>query len=317
MKKFIINIAVFFFLILGIDICVGYWGDFLQTHSKGNETKRIYDLIAKDYHDVIILGSSRAKHHYDTPYISDSLNIDAYNAGYDGYGVLMGSTLLELILERYQPQLVIYDVTCGFDIYENPDDNHDTRYIKWLKPYFRHSSVERLIMDVSQEEWYKVHSGLIRYNSTLFTLGLDYLGERKYLERGYEPKGGVLEDTLPGCADTSKEDAKFKEIDPLKIKYVKHLIALAKDNNVPIVFVKSPRYGVKDSFVLKPIKEICLEYDVPFYDYRCSNNFQRPMYFYDRSHLNYVGAREFSLVIADDIITPIIGLQQRTSRQDD
>lgn len=306
MKRFIINIICFFSIIIVIDFFVGRIGDYLQTHSKGNETKRINDLINNDNHDVIILGSSRAHHHYDTPYLSDTLNIDVYNAGYDGFGVVMASGLLELILERYSPKLVLFDVACGFDIYKNMEDDNNKRYISKLKPYYKHEAVGHLIKDISNEEWYKVHSGLLRYNSLLITLFLDFLGEREYLHKGYSPKGGVLKDSFLTEEESIKIDEKYTSVDSIKIKYVKKLISLAKNNDVPIVFVKSPRFGVRNSDVLQPIKDICASYNVPFYDYRSSNQFQMPNYFYDKSHLNSIGAREFSKVVANEILLPIL-----------
>lgn len=81
MKKFIFNILVFFGIIVLIDCGISVLGGYLQNHAKGGSTKKLDDLVMKDKHDIIILGSSRAVVHYDTPFISDSLNLDAYNAG--------------------------------------------------------------------------------------------------------------------------------------------------------------------------------------------------------------------------------------------
>ena len=68
MKKYITNILLFFAIVAMIDLCIGYFGDYLQAHAKGGVTMRINDIAMKDCHDVVVLGSSRAHHHYDTPF---------------------------------------------------------------------------------------------------------------------------------------------------------------------------------------------------------------------------------------------------------
>ena len=263
---------------------------------RGGATLRIDRLVNHDIHDVLVLGSSRAHHHYDTPYLSDSLGIDVYNAGYDGFGVIMADGLLELVLERYQPKLVIFDITYAFDLYKYPQDNQDRRYVSLLKPYYRHKPINRLIYDISKEEWYKVHSGLIRYNSDLVVLLLDYLNNRGNQNLGFAPKSGVLSDY------SEQEDDEILVIDPLKIKYMENLIWLAQSNNVPIVFIKSPRYGVTDSEIIKPARDICQRFNIPYFDYRTDPEFQRSDYFYDPHHLNSIGARAFTKRVAKDVL---------------
>ena len=99
MKKYIVRIILFFAIVVLVDFVVGWAGDYLQTHAKGGDTKAINDLVKKDQHDILILGSSRAHHHYDTPFLSDTLNLDVYNAGYDGNGVILAYGILQMILE--------------------------------------------------------------------------------------------------------------------------------------------------------------------------------------------------------------------------
>ncbi len=97
MKKYIVHILIFFTIVAVIDISVGLAGDYLVSHVKSGDAKRTNDLAMVDKHDVLILGSSRARHHYDTPFLSDTLGLDVYNAGYDGNGVVLAYGLLEMI----------------------------------------------------------------------------------------------------------------------------------------------------------------------------------------------------------------------------
>lgn len=296
MKKFIIKILLFFTIIIVVDFGVGIIGDYLQSHPKDNSTCVLNDLFFKDYHDVIVLGSSRALRHYDTPFLSDTLGLDVYNAGYPGNGVVLAYGLLEMILERYHPKLVLFDVEPSFDIYVYEPDNHHKRYITRLKPYFRNAAVGNIIKDVSKEEWIKVHSGMLRYNTKFVNLLIEAVKHKSSPTAGFEPLYGVY------TKEPSKKPKEEREIDIFKLKYVEKLLELAKSHSVPIAVVSSPRYGVDFVSDLQPVIDICDKHKVPFMNYYSDMYFiQHKEWFNDSMHLNAEGARIFSAKIASDI----------------
>ena len=55
--------------------------------------------------------------------ISDSLGVSCYNAGESGCGIILAYGRLLMILERYTPKAIIYEVTPDFD-YLDGKDNH-------------------------------------------------------------------------------------------------------------------------------------------------------------------------------------------------
>ena len=289
-----VNILIFFTITAIVDYCVGYAGDYMQVHAKGGSTKVLNDLVKYDYHDVIIFGSSRAHHHYDTPYISDALGVDVYNAGYDGNGVILAYGLLDMILERYTPKLVVFDIEPCFDINEYMADSNNKRYISSLKPYYASAGVSDVIRDVSQEEWYKVHSGMIRYNTCVVSLLADQVHSATTLNNGFEPLTGNYQGDPVLIADNNEK------IDTLKLSYVKKLITRIKSLNIPVVVVASPKYYVGSDYLLQPVKEICREESVPFWDYYSNSEFlDHKEWFKEPMHLNEIGARNFSKKIAE------------------
>lgn len=297
MKKFVIHILVFFAIVAAIDIFVGFTGDYLQQHAKGGSTKQFNDLVMNDKHDVLILGSSRAHHHYDTPYLSDTLGIDVYNGGYDGNGVILADGILELTLKHSRPKLILLDIEPAFDVIVYDGDNHHKRYISDLKPYYRAPEIGSIIKDVSEEEWYKVHSGMIRYNTDIIKMTIDNILKRVTPSNGYSPlTGAMLKDLAP------RKTSKPNEIDSFKLKYVAHIIDVAKSNRIPIVLVASPKYTKAGSAILTPVVEICEEKQVPFLDYYSQLDFiAHKEWFKEPMHLNATGARMFSRMIASDI----------------
>lgn len=294
MRKFVVNILVFFGIIFLIDYCMGVTGDYLHSHAKSGFTRRINTIARDGVYDIMIMGSSRAHHHYDAPFLTDVLGKRVYNAGYDGNGVILADGLLELMIERYSPQLILYDVEPAFDINVYAPDNHNTRYIERIKPFWRHKAVGEIIQDVSKEEWYKVHSGLLRYNSTMVTLLGDYLKINDDKMMGFDPLQGEYKNDVKWIREKEEQD-------PLKLKYLELFVRKAKEQAVPLVIIASPRLGANTSEELSPIKDICSRYDVPFWDYYTDEKYQRNDFFKEPTHLNKVGAREYSSEIAKKI----------------
>lgn len=296
MKKYLLHILLFFGIVVAVDVGVGTFGRYLQGHAKGGSTRQFDDLVMKDRHDVLVMGSSRAHHHYDTPFLSDTLGLDVYNAGFDGNGVVLADGVLEMVLNRYKPKLVLFDVEPAFDVNVYDKDNHHTRYIKNLKPYYREKGVSEIIKDVSMEEWRKVQSGLIRFNTEILGMAVDNLIDRGTERGGFQPLSGRIEkEPEPKAAGQS-------ELDPFKLAHIEKLIVLCQRNEVPLLLVGSPKYGRKDSEVLRPVKAIAERYGVRFLDYYAEPSFMaHKEWFKEPMHLNREGARVFSKMIAEEL----------------
>lgn len=299
MKRYYTNILIFFAILAMIDLCVGYIGDYFQTHAKGGDTRVLNDLVRKDRHDILILGSSRAHSHYDTPFLSDSLGLDVYNAGYDGNGIVLSYGLLGMILEHYNPKLVIYDVEPSFDINVYKPDNNNKRYLSTLKPYYRDKRIASIFKDISYEDWLKVHSGMMRYNTKILPIALDNLrGESNYC-KGFKPLKGVYQ---PREDVHLKDNNGNKLVDSIKIEYIKKVIKLTQSYQIPIIMVASPKLFAESSSVFTPIKLICSENNIPFLDYYADGNFNHNNeLFKEPMHLNSTGARLFSGLILNEI----------------
>ena len=295
MKRFVTNTIIFFVIVLIVDVFVGYCGDYMLSKATRGETNRAYSLIKVDQHDVLILGSSRARYHYDSTFLSDTLNLDVYNGGYEGRGVITAYGFLSMILEHYSPQLILFDLNPDFDILVHAPDENNKRYIEVLKPYWRDKTVGSIIRDVSKADWYKCHFGMLRYNTTILQMMVDLRGENFETN-----KGSVL---LNGVYDWEPEITKVETlIDPLKITYIDKFLQLAKDKHIPIIVVASPKYGQTSSNILQPVIDICEEKGIPFFDFWASELFMsHKEWFNDPLHLNHKGTMIFNRLLVDDI----------------
>lgn len=292
MKKYILRILLFFAIIAVLDQMVGCVADYFQSHAKGGDTKKVNDFVLEDKYDIIILGSSRAHHHYVPQVISDSLGLSCYNGGRDGNGILFQYGVYKMIAERYHPRMIIYDVEPSFDIIEYKDDINDTRYLSALKPFFKNPYVSQIFKDVSIKEYIKVHSGLCRHNSSIISEMIDFFVPRDNcidIGSGYIPlQGSILQEPLV-------EPVEDYSVDSLKLVYMYRFIKDASKNNIPLLMVASPKYGATDSRRFNIIKDYCRDYKVPFIDYYADTCYMHHKeWFKEPMHLNDEGAQRFS-----------------------
>lgn len=284
MKKFILRILMFAGLIAAIDFSFGKTMNYMHDHSKGGGmAKRLY--MAREAEDEIMLfGSSRMNHHYNPMILEDSLGLTCFNAGQDGNGIIMSYGFLEMMLKRYKPSLIVYDLS-EFDF--SVGDN--MKYISLLKPYYSEPSIQEIITDISPMDKYKMMCSMYKYNSLVVRILGSYISSSSEYQKGYLPLGGTMDYEV----DDPVENAPM--MDSVKVKYLRKFVELCKAKDVELVFSLSPRYKAKDSSYYKAVKEMILKMNVPFLD-----NYSNPVFcnkrdlFQDQIHMNSKGADEYT-----------------------
>lgn len=293
MKKYLLHIVLFFAIVAAVDFCFGQVCEVLSAHARGGIIKEVRRIAKEQEADVVVMGSSRAHHHYVPSVLTDTLGMTAHNAGVDGNGIVLATGLYHLMTERYQPKVIIYDMTTSFDIYEFADDGNDTRYLGFLRPYFADDEVKKIVTRIDPMERYKNYSAMFRYNSKIVDLFKDQVVVAGFRQDGYRPLYGELTEGRviePGVRPP---------VDSLKYQMLEEFVARTKDQNIPLVVILSPFLGVTSSESFAPMREICDRYGIEFWDYYYDPQFQRPDYFKDGSHLNDKGATEFTKVVAE------------------
>ncbi len=288
MKKFVLKIGLFLLIVVCADVMIGHGLNYITSHiTVGGQGRDNY--IANEAKDgILVFGSSRAVHHYNTPMLEDSLKITSYNCGEDGNGVILGYARLLMIKERHEPQIIIYDVMPEYDLFKN--DNH--KYLGSLRSHYDKDILHPIFVSVDKTEQYKMISRLYRYNSrflqnlVIFFTGYSNDGGIK----GYRPSKGNLDKMK---ITNSIADSISYAYDSLKIDYINRFIELSK--GARLYFVVSPIWYGMDSIQFQPIKEICEIHGIPFIDFSNDPKFvHNDDLFIDGSHLNEKGADVFT-----------------------
>ena len=292
MKKFISKICLFFLLIVIIDIVFGFAMGKISKRIDIGGTGRDNYICNKATDEVLVFGSSRAEYHYNTQMLTDSLGISCYNCGQSGNGIILAYGRLLMMLERYKPKTIIYEVTPAFDFHDEKD-NHKGLGI--LKRYYNRPGVDSIFLSIDPMERYKMMSGMYRYNSSFLQNLIVYLTKKSTQTgvRGFRALDGEM-DTMKIRKNHIAYDSKEGYVyDSLKIQYFNKF--LDKTKGIKLVFVVSPVWYGQDTLVLEPIKEIGKKRNVQLVDFSNDPKYvHNNEYFFDGMHMNARGADEFT-----------------------
>lgn len=285
MKKYIIRILLFFLLVAVLDVIFGFACQYMNDHSKGGGIKSRYYVCKESKDDILVFGSSRAKHHYVPDVIENALGMTCYNVGEDGNGIIMSYGFLKMITQRYSPKLIIYDVT-GYDMYQ--DDN--VKYLDMIKPFYYEPGIDTLFWTVEPKTRIMMISNLYRYNTTCIRVIGNFFHPIGSYPKGYCP----LHKTMNYEPDVKEK--KGGRIDSLKLSFFESFILLTQQKGIDLICCVSPSYKPQtDESYYEPVKQLCDQYSIVFIndcdDTDISDN---RSYFQDVTHMNDVGARMFT-----------------------
>lgn len=274
-------LAVIVITFLIIDQAFGLMADkMIATQSTG---KPAYDISRKGTEKLVVVGSSRASHHYDTKYFTDSLDLPSYNLGMDGRGLTYYEAVLMSYLDNNRPEIIVLDL-----LPSDFDGNLNER-VSALYPYMKgNRHIERISREVSPSNSLTLKSNLYAYNAAL-------LPELKWKLQKYNPDNlgfiplepkkmnGMVESELDISAN----------IDSVSLMSFNNIVKTARERNIKLVVVVSPIFNKLKG--MDNFNRIVNQYDNVYFINDASFQFKEPSAMYnDNAHLNKDGARVFS-----------------------
>ena len=301
-NQFFIRFFLIAIIILFCDLAIGTLLKVFYFRQKSGAPFRTTYSIDSTTAEILILGSSRANHHYVPEVFEGSLHNTFYNAGRDGNFILYNSAIFKAITTRYHPKMIIFDI--------NPDEivytTNSYERLSNLLPYYHSHPVIRSTVNLRNPlEKIKLISSIYPYNSMLTTIAignLEYNKQRKSDNKGYVPINIKMKNERINAVqiDSKKADSR---IDENKTVALMDIITTCKKQKIMLIFVQSPIFVFNnDSYYNSLFSEMCSENDVSYFDLSNQPIFiNHPDYFADRSHLNDEGAKVFSAMLIKKI----------------
>lgn len=296
MKKFFIWIFIVVATVFFVDriLSVGMYKLYFNT--KTTDEYKLSMVITQIKNPILFMGSSRCHHSYVPSIIEDTLNQKVYNAGLWGErNIYFQYGLLCSILSRYTPKVICLEL--------HPVDFCDIQSsglskVSILSPFIGYSSECDSLLKLQGDYFPSKIFHSYRFNGTLVSLIVGNLGiSNSQKDNGYKPLFGEISD--PIIAD----EYNF-HLDKDRISVLEKFAYKCKVNNIKLILLCSPMYVVSPSCkkVYNFISSFTQKRNFIFLNYLDDIRFVgNKKYFYDRGHLNNIGANYFSSIIANQL----------------
>jgi hypothetical protein len=295
-KKFLILLLVLFVC----DRVIGTLIEKAYNDAPEGDVNTFSHSINNPKEDIYIYGSSRAVHGYDCKVFTDSLGYSCFNNGRENSTILYHNTILNEMLKKHEPQIVILDVSAK-ELTWRSAENSKLVLASMILPYVRRdTNFRNIAKELFPEELRKAEvSKIYAYNSLILPLLLGpEKADKSNIVNGYLPLHGVKEEGTP--PELMDENDKT---DVMATQDFENFVKVLTEKHIKLYVIQSPLYvkPFSTSVSLEAMKAILKKYNVPFWDYAFDTAFYKRQYFYDNIHLNDKGAKLFSARIASDI----------------
>jgi hypothetical protein len=296
MKKLGINLIILLGILLVMNLIISYLMERLfyeQTHGDDYVT---IEVLEKTKAEVIILGSSRASHHFISDSIECRTNLSVYNGGRDNMGIHYINAVIPEILSRYTPKYIVLDIIpnaycVGYHNKQSYIHIQSSTLLPFANKHPRiYNCVKKIApMEVIKSKWIKIYP----YNSLIGSAlqnTFTHFGHSQY--KGYEPLISEL-DTIRYNKPFENDSALSEIIDSTATQLLEETIQLCQQKNVKVLICFSPFYFKRPTkFVIDDyFKSLSNKNSIPILDLTKDNRFQKNYkLFYDEMHLNDDGA---------------------------
>lgn len=292
----IVKVIIFILLLVMCDCVSNVMFNFLQDNAlKQSPTGMIAEYTVKMVDsEIVIIGSSRAANHYVSSILADSLSYSVYNCGSGGNLFYYQTCMIDAILRRYAPKMIIWELDPLF--LSSINDNLELDRLSRLLPLHNSNTyIDSILYKRSKFEKIKVKSAMYRYNSRLTNL-LACCSMPDHFDRGYSPLN-TEGYKFPSIEKEILSDSYSGEREELFIRIIEKCLF----ENVEIVFCFSPKLtesNYHENLSYKRIVEIASNKNLRLIDFYHDEKFMNDStLFYNSNHLNDRGAKKYTMEI--------------------
>jgi len=258
--------------------------------------------------EIVVFGSSRACHHYESEVIENITGKSTYNIGRDGLGVPYTRGACDVLLKSYCPKTIVIEV--GPKSIMTRSCGNQLKRVSRLAPYIDQSDVvKEMILSQGPQHKYRYMSKAFRFNGLPMYVFYDITKRDKFV-KGYEALDKVYDPTYFRLPVNAGKGFVQSDLNEDCVRLLIDTIRSAKENGAEVILVTSPRWGgfagyesdERECFAF--IEQLAKEHGASYIavmqeDYP---HFADASLFADVDHLNRQGARVFSEIIADILI---------------
>ena len=275
-----------------VDVAFGFLADWQKKIGLKGDYRPIEYIMKECNEDVLIMGSSVALNSFIPSIIEDTLGLSCFNAGANGQTMIYYHTMLNIILKRYCPKIIVLGL--------HPSEFKNDKIMRYniLTPYFNsgYKEIDSVIIGDNPYDKYLLNFNLYRYNTVWFRILLyNFVDEEDVNSNGFIGK------EKPAVLPIMSSVIRSGYVSASKLDLFKDIIQICKNHSIKLLVVTTPSYshliGLNSS--VECVKEICFNNGIRYYDDTELDIFLKHAdWFYDTIHLNIDGAKYYSKIIA-------------------
>jgi hypothetical protein len=294
-------------LIIGLDQTIGFLLNRLYLQTTSGDNGGVINGVLRRNADVLVLGSSRARHHVLPVILKERMSVSVFNAGINGQGFLYAFMLLDLWTRSHVPPKAILLHVDPTSLSYSEEELARTHI---FSGYFRESErVRSILLMRGKYEWLKYLSSSYRFNGKVLPIIKNLTVRYDDTIDGYIGLKGSLEPGSISSRDPRKspneDSASFWD---LKLSYLAELARYCKTNGTRLILFHSPRFQEDPETLAiwsRRLSALLMPYEgVEFLDLAAHTDelfAGRPDLFKDEAHLNERGSEVFSRLLADEV----------------
>lgn len=296
--KVAIKLLSFILLISIMDQVIGFSANYLLWNKDNNGLIAV-EMIKRTINydpDIVILGSSRAKFHYNPQVMEKELGMSVFNLGIDGSNLYYHLNVLRILDKHIKPKYIVYDIAydLSIDTYQKLDRQTSDLYplVSSSKDFYKIEKISVLEPILLKMNFYKYNSVLGSiYRSALKPIKDDTINGFSYLAN--ENNDLILEElNFPLNYDLDAYNLS---------EYVLELISYCQVNDIKLIFAVSPRYTPNNEQIPQVFQAYFAEHNIPLYVFNELDFNTNPKLFVDVEHINSEGADKFSTIFANEL----------------
>ncbi len=299
LKKILLAIAALIFCVLVMDFTVGRVLDSLlkTLPSEGERVAKSNYVLTKVNTDIVIIGSSRAVCHYDSRLMQELLpDKTVFNCGVDGSLFFFQIAVINCILDRYTPEVIIWDLQM-----DELAENEVPENLGLLYPYYwSNPHIKKYLDELEPELRYKIWLNSYRFNAT----GSRILRSLRLPESNQLGFGGHESSDASRNIEQQIVRISKRPIDEGKVSLFKQIIKRIQKTGSRLILVHSPYYFkyIGTSTTTEYLDSLSEVNSVEFInDSQLSDFIGNKEYVYDPVHFNSKGAKAFTELLLQQI----------------
>lgn len=294
-------------IIVGTDQLLGFALNQLYLHTTSGDRGGVINGALRQKADVLVLGSSRAKHHVVPKILQEKLSLSVFNAGVDGQDYFYAIMLLDLWTRSHRaPKAILLHVDPTSLTYSKQEMDRTSIFSGY---FWENPRVREILLMRGKYEWIKYVSSSYRFNGKVLQIAKTLVTEDEDLSDGYVGLQGSLGKNSIRAGDARIDVSEFTApFWNLKLNYLFELASYCRSNGIQLILFHTPRLREDPAALAAWSERLSLLRQshevIEFLDLseRTSKLFaDRQDLYKDGAHLNSEGAEVFSTVLAEEV----------------